>query len=316
MPAVFIGVCAISTALVGARWAFEAAIFSWLQPIVASVLPVIAWYCFAKGHGRSRYSLLHLLGPVAILLCVFDYVFGREAIDIILMALYVVYGIALVRASFTVPEAVRLGDVVRVRLAERIAGVMLLVSTVIDGAVSVDFLVYGGEHALGIVSFSYLVFMPVMVMAVITVGCSTEPEAIFNSRQTSLDSHTAQRENFARKTNQLSELDAKSIVDSIEALMADTELFRDPNLSLGRLARKLGIPARQVSMAVNQVCGNNISKVLNEYRINHAKQLLAHSEDSITEIYLNSGFQTKSNFNREFLRITGQTPSAYRQSVL
>jgi AraC-like DNA-binding protein len=34
----------------------------------------------------------------------------------------------------------------------------------------------------------------------------------------------------------------------------------------------------------------------------------------ITKIMLDVGFQTKSNFNREFLRTTGQTPSGFRQS--
>jgi AraC-like DNA-binding protein len=29
---------------------------------------------------------------------------------------------------------------------------------------------------------------------------------------------------------------------------------------------------------------------------------------------MNCGFQTKSNFNREFSRITGMTPSAFRKS--
>lgn len=34
--------------------------------------------------------------------------------------------------------------------------------------------------------------------------------------------------------------------------------------------------------------------------------------ENITEAMLGSGFNTKSNFNREFLRITGKTPREYR----
>ncbi|MEZ8387612.1 helix-turn-helix domain-containing protein, partial [Vibrio splendidus] len=44
------------------------------------------------------------------------------------------------------------------------------------------------------------------------------------------------------------------------------------------------------------------------------KTLLMQSDEAITDIFLSSGFQTKSNFNREFSRITGQTPSEYRSS--
>ncbi|MDM5053684.1 AraC family transcriptional regulator [Aeromonas dhakensis] len=32
----------------------------------------------------------------------------------------------------------------------------------------------------------------------------------------------------------------------------------------------------------------------------------------MTQILMNAGFQTKSNFNREFQRITGLTPSQFR----
>jgi len=37
---------------------------------------------------------------------------------------------------------------------------------------------------------------------------------------------------------------------------------------------------------------------------------------SVTQAMLAAGFDTKSNFNREFLRVTVQTPSAWRQGAL
>jgi AraC-like DNA-binding protein len=36
--------------------------------------------------------------------------------------------------------------------------------------------------------------------------------------------------------------------------------------------------------------------------------------DAVTVIMLESGFGTKSNFNREFLLVTGMTPGAYRRA--
>jgi AraC-like DNA-binding protein len=106
----------------------------------------------------------------------------------------------------------------------------------------------------------------------------------------------------------------KDIVHKIDVLLTTKEVFLDPDLTLDRLARKACIPARQISAAINQVYGRNVSQVVNEYRIERAKTLLTSSDKNITQIYLDSGFQTKSNFNREFNRVTQQTPSAFRRS--
>ena len=40
--------------------------------------------------------------------------------------------------------------------------------------------------------------------------------------------------------------------------------------------------------------------------------MLADPKASITETIYASGFNTKSNFNREFARVTGKTPSEWR----
>ena len=82
-----------------------------------------------------------------------------------------------------------------------------------------------------------------------------------------------------------------------------------------RLARREGIPARQISGALNRIYGRNISQIVNEYRVDDAKRRLATTRDPVTVIMLESGFGTKSNFNREFLHITGIPPSSYRRAA-
>ena len=52
----------------------------------------------------------------------------------------------------------------------------------------------------------------------------------------------------------------------------------------------------------------------NSYRIREACHSL-EAGASVTEAMLASGFNTKSNFNREFRRITGRTPSAWRRTA-
>ncbi len=87
---------------------------------------------------------------------------------------------------------------------------------------------------------------------------------------------------------------------------ANWSSFLFPTLS------KVGKFTKQISSAVNLVRQQSIPRVINEYRIAHARQALLNTDESITQILMNAGFQTKSNFNREFQRITGLTPSQFR----
>ncbi len=53
---------------------------------------------------------------------------------------------------------------------------------------------------------------------------------------------------------------------------------------------------------------------LNEYRIAHACKLLQQEDMLITDISASCGFQTLSHFNRQFLKITGYTPSHFKEN--
>ena len=92
-------------------------------------------------------------------------------------------------------------------------------------------------------------------------------------------------------------------------------LYKDPDLSLIKLARRMGVPARELSAMVNRQCGKNIAQWINGFRIAAECELLASGDAPVTTVMLDCGFFTKSNFNREFRRHTGLSPSAYRQQL-
>ncbi|WP_245425359.1 helix-turn-helix domain-containing protein [Phyllobacterium brassicacearum] len=58
--------------------------------------------------------------------------------------------------------------------------------------------------------------------------------------------------------------------------------------------------------------GMSVSQYVNDYRVKEACRLLAGTDEPITRIMFDAGFQTKSNINREFLRVTGTSPKAWR----
>jgi len=86
----------------------------------------------------------------------------------------------------------------------------------------------------------------------------------------------------------------------------------DPELSVQRLAKRMHLPVRSLSAAINQSQGMNVSQYVNSFRLEHAAGLLRDSSDSVIEIMSASGFLTRSNFYREFQRVYGQTPSEFR----
>lgn len=103
------------------------------------------------------------------------------------------------------------------------------------------------------------------------------------------------------------------VAEALDRLMAERQLYKDADLNLSRLARRLNLPARRVSSAVNRIHGLSLSHYVNQYRIGEACRLLAATEDSVIQVMMEAGFLSKSNFNREFLRLTGVSPVAWRK---
>ena len=95
--------------------------------------------------------------------------------------------------------------------------------------------------------------------------------------------------------------------------MVQEKPYLDPNLTLAQLARKLRVPAKALSTTINRATGENVSRFVNAARIRHAQDVLLRGE-TVTDAMLASGFNTKSNFNREFLRIAGVSPTERLQA--
>ena len=79
------------------------------------------------------------------------------------------------------------------------------------------------------------------------------------------------------------------------------------------LARIAGLSTGAFSRGFRRHTGLALVQFINRLRINFACQLLMGDEDlRITEVCFASGFNNLSNFNRQFLRHKGMTPSRFR----
>lgn len=91
--------------------------------------------------------------------------------------------------------------------------------------------------------------------------------------------------------------------------------WRDPDLSLAALARRLGTNTSHLSRALNAGHGG-FAAVLARLRAEAvAAALAAGAETDLLDLALDNGFGSKASFNRAFRERFGMAPSAYRQQV-
>lgn len=104
--------------------------------------------------------------------------------------------------------------------------------------------------------------------------------------------------------------------EKIDGIMRTQQTYLNPELTLDMLAETLAIPAKDLSMIINRHFNLNFYEFINGYRIEEAKKRLlepANKDKTITDIYLEVGFNSKSVFNTFFKKLVGKTPSEYRQ---
>jgi AraC-like DNA-binding protein len=85
------------------------------------------------------------------------------------------------------------------------------------------------------------------------------------------------------------------------------------SISLGALARLVGLSACYFCRAFRQSLGMPPQRYQLSQRIERAKTLLAKRAASVTDISLTVGYNDTSAFCTAFRRVTGLTPSAYRR---
>jgi AraC-like DNA-binding protein len=91
---------------------------------------------------------------------------------------------------------------------------------------------------------------------------------------------------------------------------------RDPELTLARLARRLGTNTGYLSRAINQGAGSNFASFVAGLRAEAvAERLRAGDPADLLAIALEEGFGSKASFNRAFTAALGEAPSAYRRRV-
>lgn len=101
---------------------------------------------------------------------------------------------------------------------------------------------------------------------------------------------------------------------AIENLIVSESLYKNPELTLVEIAKKLKTNVAVVSKTINQGFGVNFNDFINNYRTEAVIEMFAngaHKKSTLLGIAYDCGFNSKATFNRAFKKNTCQTPREY-----
>lgn len=125
--------------------------------------------------------------------------------------------------------------------------------------------------------------------------------------------YPAQARNPSKKVN---DDNAAAVLGKLEQVMAEQEIYKNPNLTLSELAKAVNISGHQLSQLLNDKVGKNFTSYINEYRINKACAMIAANHPfSLEAIGYEVGFNSKSTFYTAFRKLKATTPSLYKESL-
>lgn len=116
---------------------------------------------------------------------------------------------------------------------------------------------------------------------------------------------------------QASTKEEKELVRNMYEKLYNEKLYRDPELTLPQLATQLNTNRTVLSKAINVVEAKNFSILIGELRIKDAVKLLSDPKNdklSIDYIAETVGFNNRFTFSQNFKKITGMTPSEFRNN--
>mgnify|MGYP001795529716 CR=1 FL=1 len=287
-----LALCAAQSLIIALTQHYEVAGMRLVQPAMAAFIPPAAWFAFRDGLSRS--DGMHALGPATVLAAL---LVAPEFVDVLLPGLFVLYGGAILsqakQGGDAQPDALlSSGD-----LPSRI---WVVIGAALIGSAFSDLLIIATQIS------GYPELRP-WIISVFSVGNLLLIGALGLSPHLQTTRDDRGTEGPDRRSPDGRVADAH-IWDRVQTYMSEHKPYLDPDLTLTRLSRKLGIPAKTLSSTINLTTGGNVSRFINEARIDAAQTAMLNGE-SVTGAMLSSGFNTKSNFNREFLRVTGKSPT-------
>lgn len=100
----------------------------------------------------------------------------------------------------------------------------------------------------------------------------------------------------------------------ISTLINESEIYKNPSLTLTDVSLKLNTNRSIVSEVINKGFGMNFNDFINSKRVDAVMEKIAqgaHNSSTLLGIAMDCGFNSKATFNRAFKKNTSMTPKEY-----
>ena len=163
--------------------------------------------------------------------------------------------------------------------------------------------IYGLHSYDTLITYKLLWICMTIFLFIVGYFSFTQPEII----RLPVEKKTAQKDRLRKD-------EIEKIKQKLNQLIEEEEIYIRSDLSLKLLAKKVETSANNLSWLLNSVYGKTFYEFVNEFRVKAFLSKIKegeHKKQTILAIAMDSGFNSKSTFNKSFKMIMNDTPSRY-----
>lgn len=157
------------------------------------------------------------------------------------------------------------------------------------------------SYIVGALSFTFVLYLSILLWV---IAKNNKPESQGKTNPSYL-------------ANKIDQAKALELSSKLSELMEQEQLYKNANLTLPQLAKRLHISVPVLSQLLNDNMQKSFAIFINEWRIYEAKRLLKEAPRMTMEVVAEeSGYNSQSTFYAAFKQFENVTPAKYRQHEL
>ena len=240
----------------------------------------------------------------------------KTSIEEMLESYYFWYFILMIISLLVIPTVVLTQKKKWVAPVSHLKSVMIQQLSVISIVISFFIISFFMQRYIVVqfdISLQFMILM-LLVLSFIVLFRYVYQELVWEYQIVKKHKQSIKQGNLAGKVYSLPLEILENYAERLHNCLKGKSLYLRPDLSLELLAQETKIPRHHFSELLNGYLGKSYYQLIAEYRIESAINRLKENEFALTieALAYESGFNSKTSFNKHFKEITGSLPSEFR----